>query len=159
MGLSNLTGFETAEKIRNGEVSALEVANAALERIDQLDSEIRAFLTVDHEDARSRAKAADENLANGEAGPLCGVPVAIKDNMAVRGLPTTCASKILEEFRPPFDCTATSKLEEAGAVIIGKTNTPELALKGVTDPAAFGHTRNPWDTSRTPGGSSGGTAV
>ena len=159
MGLSNLTGFETAEKIRNGEVSALEVANAALERIDQLDSKIRAFLTVDHEDARSRAKAADEKLSNGEAGPLCGVPVAIKDNMAVRGLPTTCASKILEEFRPPFDCTATSKLEEAGAVIIGKTNLDEYAMGSSTENSGFFATRNPWNTGCIPGGSSGGSAA
>jgi aspartyl-tRNA(Asn)/glutamyl-tRNA(Gln) amidotransferase subunit A len=141
-------------------VSAVEICRDALRRIESSNAALNTFLLVDPDDALARARKVDARLAGGEApGPLAGVPVAIKDNLCVRGMTTTAASKILQTYRPPYDATAIQKLEAAGAVIVGKTNCDEFAMGSSNENSAFGPVRNPWALSRTPGGSSGGSAA
>ena len=140
-----------------------EVIEAILARIARLDPDLHAFLHVDADRARAEAAAWDARFARGVPGdglpPLAGVPVAVKDNMCTRGVPTTCASRILEGWRPPYDATVVTRLREAGAIIVGKTNLDEFAMGSSTENSAFGPTRNPWDRTRVPGGSSGGSAA
>ena len=152
--------LELAGAIRAGARSAVEVVEEHLAAIDALDRELHAFVTVLGDAALARAEAIDAALARGEdPGPLAGVPVAVKDNLCTRGVPTTCSSRILEHWRPPYDATVVGRLREAGAVIVGKTNLDEFAMGSSTENSAFGPTRNPYDPERVPGGSSGGSAV
>lgn len=142
------------------ERSAVEITQEALDRIQNLEPTVHSFLHVTAEQALQQAQQVDAKIAAGEAvGVLAGVPIGIKDNLCTRGIPTTCASKILQNFVPPYESTVTQKLLDAGAVLIGKTNLDEFAMGGSTETSAYQLTANPWDTSRVPGGSSGGSAA
>ncbi|QKW24453.1 Asp-tRNA(Asn)/Glu-tRNA(Gln) amidotransferase subunit GatA [Kitasatospora sp. NA04385] len=158
--LIKYTAAETAGAIAKGEVSAVEVARAHLDRIDAVDEKVNAFLHVDHEGALAAARAVDAKRASGaELGPLAGVPLALKDVFTTRGMPTTCGSKILEGWVPPYDATLTKRLKDADVVILGKTNMDEFAMGSSTENSAYGPTGNPWDLGRIPGGSGGGSAA
>jgi aspartyl-tRNA(Asn)/glutamyl-tRNA(Gln) amidotransferase subunit A len=149
-----------AARVASGEISAVSVAEAALARIDDRDPRLHAFLTVTRDVALEQARAVDAKRARGEAlGPLAGVPIALKDAICTRGVRTTAGSKILGDYRPPYDATVTTKLRAADAVLVGKTNLDELAMGSSTENSAFGPSLNPWDATRSPGGSSGGSAV
>ncbi|MER7756651.1 Asp-tRNA(Asn)/Glu-tRNA(Gln) amidotransferase subunit GatA [Kitasatospora sp. NPDC097643] len=158
--LIKYTAAETAAAISKGEVSAVEVAQAHLDRIEAVDKKVNAFLHVDTEGALKAARAVDEKRAKGEElGPLAGVPLALKDVFTTKGVPTTCGSKILEGWIPPYDATLTTRLKDAGVVILGKTNMDEFAMGSSTENSAYGPTGNPWDLTRIPGGSGGGSAA
>ncbi|MEL6893132.1 MAG: Asp-tRNA(Asn)/Glu-tRNA(Gln) amidotransferase subunit GatA [Actinomycetota bacterium] len=151
---------EIAWNVGNGVTSAADVVERHLAVIDEREPEVHAFNLVLADEARARAAQLDEDQSLGKTlGPLAGVPVALKDNMCTQGVPTTCSSKILEGWKPPYDATVVTRLEEAGAVVVGKTNLDEFAMGSSTENSAFGATRNPLDTSRVPGGSSGGSAA
>jgi aspartyl-tRNA(Asn)/glutamyl-tRNA(Gln) amidotransferase subunit A len=150
---------EAAAAVRAREVSAEELVRAHLDRIAAKDGAIGAFLSRDEDRALARARRIDGLLSNGDPGPLAGVPLAVKDLLDVAGQPTTCGSRILEGYRPPFTATAVARLEAAGAVLVGKTNLDEFAMGSSTENSAYQPTRNPWDTTRVPGGSSGGSAA
>jgi aspartyl-tRNA(Asn)/glutamyl-tRNA(Gln) amidotransferase subunit A len=153
------TALEIAAAVRAGQRSAREVVDEHLAAIDARDAELHAFNLVLHDRARATADEIDRRVAAGEdPGPLAGVPVALKDNMCTRGVPTTCSSRILEGWRPPYDGTAVQRLVAAGAVVVGKTNLDEFAMGSSTENSAFGPTRNPHDPTKVPGGSSGGSA-
>ena len=156
----SLTAVELGKKIKAKEVSVEEAVRAALAAIGEKEDAVNSFVTVDEEGALARAKQVQEKINAGElAGPLAGVPVAIKDNMCTEGLLTTCSSKILYNFLPTYSAEAVKKLEEAGAVIIGKTNMDEFAMGSTTETSAYGTTKNPWNTAHVPGGSSGGSCA
>ncbi|MCC9306985.1 Asp-tRNA(Asn)/Glu-tRNA(Gln) amidotransferase subunit GatA [Kitasatospora sp. RB6PN24] len=158
--LIKLTAADTAAAIKAGQVSAVEVTQAHLDRIDAVDKKVNAFLHVDTEGALAAARAVDAKRAAGsELGPLAGVPLALKDVFTTKGVPTTCGSKILEGWIPPYDATLTTRLKDADVVILGKTNMDEFAMGSSTENSAFGTTGNPWDLSRIPGGSGGGSAA
>jgi aspartyl-tRNA(Asn)/glutamyl-tRNA(Gln) amidotransferase subunit A len=153
-----LTGC--AEAIARGEVTATQVTQAALHRIDQHDPQLNAFLHVDREGALRQAEAVDRAYRAGQSlGPLAGVPVSVKDLIGVQGMPLTAGSKILHGYSPPYDATVVARLHAAGAVILGKTNLDEFAMGSSNENSAFGPVRNPWDLRRVPGGSSGGSAA
>jgi aspartyl-tRNA(Asn)/glutamyl-tRNA(Gln) amidotransferase subunit A len=146
--------------IRSREASVTEVVQAYLERIDQADTRVRAFLTLPSKELLKEAAELDARLAQGgQTGSLTGIPVAVKDNISTKGLRTTCGSRILENYVPPFDATVIERLKRSGALILGKTNCDEFAMGSSTENSAFFPTRNPWDTGRVPGGSSGGSAA
>ncbi len=158
--LMKLTAVELGKKIKAGEVSAVDAAGACLDRIEKLDKAYNCFVTVDREGALAQAEEIQRKIEAGElSGPLAGVPVAIKDNMCIEGMLTTCSSKILSNFVPTYTAEAVHLLREAGAVVIGKTNMDEFAMGSTTETSYYGITRNPWDTDRVPGGSSGGSAA
>ena len=150
----------TARRVRAGEESAADAVRAALDRIEATEERLRAFLRVDRAGALDRAAGLDRRLDRGQdPGPLAGVPVALKDNLALAGRPLTCGSRILEGYVSPFTATAVERLLAAGAVVVGQTNLDELAMGSSTETSAFGPTTNPWDPERVPGGSSGGSAA
>ncbi|HLF02014.1 MAG TPA: Asp-tRNA(Asn)/Glu-tRNA(Gln) amidotransferase subunit GatA [Anaerolineales bacterium] len=159
MELHTLTLAQAAAKLRSGETSSVALTEAMLARIEKHNPALNAFLHVSAESALKQAKQADARIKNGTVSPLTGVPLAIKDVICVKGSPATAGSLILIGYRPPYNATVTEKLLAAGVVILGKTNTDEFAMGSSTENSAYGPTRNPWDTSRVPGGSSGGSAA
>ena len=161
MSLMSLTAVELGRKIKEKEITAVEAAKAAIEAVKAKEDKVNSFVTVvDEEEILKRAEAVQEAIEAGKlTGPLAGVPVAIKDNMCTEGIKTTCSSKILYNFVPTYSSEAVKKLEEAGAVIIGKTNMDEFAMGSTTETSAYGETKNPWNTDHVPGGSSGGSCA
>lgn len=157
--LTRLSAAELAVSLHEKKVSPVEVAEAYLKRIEDLDPTYGCYLTVDPSATLECARAAEEKIAKDEAGPLTGVPVAVKDNMSTRGMKTTCGSKILSDYLPPYDATVVQKLKNEGCVILGKTNLDEFAMGTSTEFSAYQLTHNPWDLNRSPGGSSGGSAA
>jgi aspartyl-tRNA(Asn)/glutamyl-tRNA(Gln) amidotransferase subunit A len=158
--LTRLTAADIAAQVASGQVSAVEVTQAHLERIGAVDGSVHAFLHVDTDGAIEAAKAVDAKRAAGETlSPLAGVPLAMKDVVVTKGLPTTAGSKILEGWKPPYDATITTRIKDAGIVMLGKTNMDEFAMGSSTENSAYGPTHNPWDLSRIPGGSSGGSSA
>jgi aspartyl-tRNA(Asn)/glutamyl-tRNA(Gln) amidotransferase subunit A len=159
MELFDLTIHELHTMLKKKEVSSVEATRAMLSRIEATDGRVNAFITVTADEALQAAAAADSRIAAGDIAPLTGVPVALKDIFLTKGLRTTCASKILENFIPPYDATSWLRLKEQGAVLLGKLNQDEFAMGSSCESSAFGPTRNPWDLDRIPGGSSGGSAA
>ncbi|WP_175957577.1 Asp-tRNA(Asn)/Glu-tRNA(Gln) amidotransferase subunit GatA [Schaalia sp. Marseille-Q2122] len=154
------SAVELAAMLAAGEITSVELTSACLDRIDALNPRVNAFLYVDRGGALATAAEVDRRRAAGEElHPLAGVPIALKDNMVSRGMPTTCASKILEGWEPPYDATVVERIKAAGLPIVGKTNMDEFAMGSSTEHSAYGPTLNPWDTGRIPGGSGGGSAA
>ncbi|MGB5251460.1 MAG: amidase, partial [Sedimenticolaceae bacterium] len=148
---------QLSTRLGAGEVSSTELTRHMLQRIRAHDAALNCFITVTEEAALAQAKAADERIAAGQAGPLTGVPIAHKDIFCTRDVRTSCGSRMLENFVSPYDATVVSKLKQAGAVMLGKTNMDEYAMGSSNETSYFGPVRNPWDTETVPGGSSGGS--
>jgi aspartyl-tRNA(Asn)/glutamyl-tRNA(Gln) amidotransferase subunit A len=160
MDPTRATAASLLSHLNDRSISAEEVARGVIDRIESLNPRLNAFVHLDAERVLDQARAVDRKRSNGEAlGPLAGIPVAVKDVLCVENEPTTCCSRMLAKFRPPYDATVITKLRAAGAVLVGKTNMDEFAMGSSTENSAFGPSRNPWDLERIPGGSSGGSAV
>ncbi len=159
MDIASLTAHEAARLLAAAETTSVELTTAVLDRIGDVDGSVQAYLTVTADHAQAQAAAADKRIASGDARPLTGVPMMLKDNMATRGIPTTCASRMLEGFVPPYDATVVSRLYAEGAVLLGKGNLDEFAMGSSNENSAFHPTHNPWALDRVPGGSSGGPAA
>jgi len=157
--LHDLTLTEASDLLHRREASSVDLTQAAFERIRALDDRIHAFLTLTEDRALEQARAADERFARGQAGPLTGIPAAIKDVIVTKGVETTCGSRILKGFVPPYDAHVIERLREAGLVMLGKTNMDEFAMGSSGENSAFGPTANPWALDRVPGGSSSGSAA
>jgi aspartyl-tRNA(Asn)/glutamyl-tRNA(Gln) amidotransferase subunit A len=157
--LHELTIHEAQDLLQQGEISSVELTQGVIDRIAAVDDDVKAYLTLTPELALEQAREADRRRAAGEDNPLLGIPLAIKDVICTRGVPTTCGSKILEDFIPPYDATVMVHLGTQGAVLLGKTNMDEFAMGSSTENSAYFVTHNPWDLSRVPGGSSGGSAA
>ena len=155
----DLTIHAAHELLKTKQISSVELTKDYLARIKAVDPQVRAIVTVTEEYALQQAKKADAAIAAGNCNPLTGVPFLLKDNMSTKGIKTTCSSKMLENFMPPYSATVVEKLNNAGAVMIGKANMDEYAMGSSTENSAFFTTHNPWDLSRVPGGSSGGSAA
>jgi len=157
---TDLSAAQLADQLRTKQLTAVEAAEAAFRRIEALEPQIGAFVTLTRDQALQEAAEIDRRRQAGEAiGPLAGVPMATKDNLCTKGVPTTCSSRMLERFVPPYDATVVAKLQEAGLISVGKANMDEFAMGSSTENSAFKPTRNPWDPARVPGGSSGGSAA
>ncbi len=154
-----LTIHEVSQLLKSRQVSSCELTRAALEQIQKVEPQVKAIVTITEELAIKQAKQADERIARGEGSPLNGIPALIKDVICTRGVRTTCSSKMLENFVPPYDATVMEKLNDCGVVVVGKANMDEFAMGSSTENSAFFTTRNPWDLDRVPGGSSGGSAA
>ncbi len=159
VNLKGLTAHAARELLDSGDISSVELTEAFLERTESIEPSVKSFVTVTPEHALEQARAADDRIASGTGAPLTGVPMQLKDNMATKGVATTCSSQILEGFVPPYDATVTSRLYAEGAVLMGKGNLDEFAMGSSTENSAFFPTRNPWGLDRVPGGSSGGPAA
>jgi aspartyl-tRNA(Asn)/glutamyl-tRNA(Gln) amidotransferase subunit A len=160
MSFIRKSAVEMAAALTKGDVSAVELTKQHLERISEVDGEVHAFLFVDSEGALAQAKSIDERRSSGaQLSPLAGVPLALKDVLTQKGIPTTCGSKMLEGWRPPYDSTVVTNLKKSDIVILGKTNMDEFAMGSSTENSAYGPTHNPWDLNRIPGGSGGGSAA
>lgn len=160
MELHNLTCHELSELLNSGQVSAVEVTEAVIDRIETIDGRVQAFVTRTSELALKQAQAVDAARARGEKpGPLAGIPMGLKDNLCTEGVRTTCSSRMLADWVPPYDATVVRRLKDAGAVMLGKTNMDEFAMGSSTENSRFFPTRNPWDLERVPGGSSGGSVA
>ncbi|MGD2273026.1 MAG: amidase family protein, partial [Desulfobacterales bacterium] len=159
MQLYELAIHQAHRLLKKKEISSVELTRSVLDRIDALDDKLGAYITVAAESAMEKARQADRLISAGQGTAITGIPLAIKDLICTEGLRTTCASRILENFIPPYDATAAKKLKEAGAVFIGKTNMDEFAMGSSTENSGLKSTRNPWKLDRIPGGSSGGSAV
>ena len=155
-----MTALELAEKIKQRQISVLDGVKTVFAEIEKKENRIHAYLDIYKKEAYARARQVEKGIAEGiYTGPLAGVPVAVKDNICVRGKKTTCASRMLENFVPPYQAEAVSRLEQAGMIVIGKTNMDEFAMGSTTETSAYGITRNPWNTDHVPGGSSGGSCA
>ena len=154
--LFNLTIKQANDLLGKREISSQELVRSCLHRIDEVEPQVRAFVTVTEDLALEQARQADKQIASGTLTPLTGVPIQIKDVMCTKNIRTTCSSRMLENFVPTYDATVVGKLKEAGAVLVGKGNMDEFAMGSSTENSAFFATHNPWDLKRVPGGSSGG---
>ncbi len=154
-----LTIHKARELLGSGELTAVELTRSVIERITNIDDRIKAFITVDEQGAMQQAKKADEMLQGGSGGPLCGIPLSIKDVLCTEGLKTTCGSKILEKFVPPYDATVITRLKDAGAIVVGKVAMDEFAMGSTSENCAFNIPENPWKPGFVCGGSSGGSAA
>lgn len=160
MSILEYTALELAGQIKKKEISCREAVEAVFGQIEKKEKELNCYISLDREEALKQADEVQKKIEDGAlTGPLAGVPAAVKDNICTRGRKTTCASKILSDFVPPYDAFAVKKLKEAGCILIGKTNMDEFAMGSTTETSAFGVTRNPWNPAHVPGGSSGGSAA
>jgi len=159
MELNQLTIHELQEKIKNGETSATQITESVFDRINAVEDRVHSYIRLMRDEALAAAKKADEEIEKGKINTLTGIPIALKDIVCTKGINTTCGSRILHNFVPPYDATVVEKLRNAGAVFVGKANMDEFAMGSSTETSYFGVTRNPWDLERIPGGSSGGSAT